>query len=181
MCYCRYELFFCRYGRVILTCVVPVFGVDFCIQLAWATIAFLVLTITIIWYTLEYCSTIQLPGNVETVIFSWLTIWWVSCVDSSSRCVTIHCDGLRIDILPILTCCDLWSWCFPSQFVGSIVLTATRASDAPAPSTVPVVFAWMLAILSGFSAFIGSRGPKQVEYRMSETEGEESGYSSRAY
>lgn len=70
---------------------------------------------------------------------------------------------------------------FLFQLVGSIVLTATKASEAPDPATVPVVFAWMLAILSGCSAFIGSRGPKQVEYRMSETEGEESGYSSRAY
>lgn len=46
-------------------------------QMAWAAVAFVVLTVTIIWYALEYCSSIQLPGNVETTIFIWLSLWWV--------------------------------------------------------------------------------------------------------
>lgn len=56
------------------------------------------------------------------------------------------------------------------QFVGSIALTATKSGDAPSSANVPVVFGWMLTILSAISAFIASRGPKQIEYRVSETE-----------
>lgn len=33
-----------------------------------------------------------------------------------------------------------------------------------------VVFAWMLFIFSAVSAVIGGRGPKEVEYRVSETD-----------
>ncbi|CAN8076139.1 unnamed protein product [Agarophyton chilense] len=108
---------------------------------AWATVAFVVLSITMIWYFLDYCSNIQLPANVEFIIFSWLALWW---------------------------------------FVGSVTLTATKSSRAPSPSNVPVVFAWMLFILSMISAYIGSRGPKTFEYRMSETEPEPEG-SYRSY
>jgi hypothetical protein len=47
--------------------------------LAWGLIALLILSATIIWYTLEFCTSLQLPNNVETVIMSWLALWWVGC------------------------------------------------------------------------------------------------------
>lgn len=45
--------------------------------LAWGLIAFLILSATIMWYSLDFCTSLQLPANVEVVIFSWLTLWWV--------------------------------------------------------------------------------------------------------
>jgi hypothetical protein len=45
--------------------------------LSWGLIAFLLLSATLIWYSLDFCTSIQLPANVEVVIFSWLTLWWV--------------------------------------------------------------------------------------------------------
>lgn len=54
--------------------------------------------------------------------------------------------------------------------MGSIVLTATKASGAPSGATVSVVFAWMLFILCPVSAFLASRVSKQVAYRYSQTE-----------
>jgi hypothetical protein len=44
---------------------------------AWAAIAFAILTLAIIWYLLEFCTSVELPYNVEVIIFSWLAIWWV--------------------------------------------------------------------------------------------------------
>lgn len=46
--------------------------------LAWGLIAFLILTAVIIWWTLEFCTEFVLPATVEVVVFSWLTLWWVS-------------------------------------------------------------------------------------------------------
>lgn len=54
------ELSRCRYG------------------LAWGTIAWLVLTMTIIAYLLDFCSRVGLTRRAEIVIFAWLTLWWVS-------------------------------------------------------------------------------------------------------
>lgn len=45
---------------------------------AWGLIAFLVLSATLVWYSLGFCSSLQLPANVEVIIFSWLALWWVS-------------------------------------------------------------------------------------------------------
>jgi hypothetical protein len=44
---------------------------------AWGLIAFLILSTTIIWYALGFCTSIQLPANVEVVVFAWLALWWV--------------------------------------------------------------------------------------------------------
>lgn len=43
---------------------------------AWAAIAFGVLTIAVAWHLLDYCTRRSLPYNVETVIFGWLAAWW---------------------------------------------------------------------------------------------------------
>ncbi len=44
--------------------------------IAWAAIAFSILTIAIVWHLMVYCSSIDLRYNVEMVLFAWLTIWW---------------------------------------------------------------------------------------------------------
>lgn len=51
---------------------------------AWGLIAFLILSATLVWYSLGFCSSIQLPANVEVIIFSWLALWWVCIVLSHS-------------------------------------------------------------------------------------------------
>lgn len=52
--------------------------------IAWAAIAFLVLTGTIIWYFLDYCAPVRFSTHVETIIFTWLTVWWVRFLHSTS-------------------------------------------------------------------------------------------------
>lgn len=44
--------------------------------IAWAAIAFSVLTIAIAWHLMSYCSSIDLRYNVEMVFFAWLALWW---------------------------------------------------------------------------------------------------------
>lgn len=57
-------------------------------------------------------------------------------------------------------------------------MTVIKSPRAPSAVNVPVVFAWMLFIISGISAFIGSHGPKPVDYRVTETETEDEEASS---
>lgn len=59
------------------------------------------------------------------------------------------------------------------QGVGAIALTAVKDARAPSSANVPVVFAWMLFILSGISAYIASHTPKPMESEVSETENED--------
>lgn len=62
--------------------------------IAWAAIAFLVLTCTIIWYFLEYCTSARFSTHVETIIFTWLTVWWVRFQNPKSfpshSCLAVH-------------------------------------------------------------------------------------------
>lgn len=41
---------------------------------AWAAIAFAILSVAIAWYFLD--SRVSFPYNVEMVIFCWLSLWW---------------------------------------------------------------------------------------------------------
>jgi hypothetical protein len=74
---------------------------------AWAAIAFIILTLTIIWYLLEFCTSIELPYNVEVIIFSWLAIWWVS-IHTYGKMVSKEvslCTVRSADIYIYLYCC----------------------------------------------------------------------------
>lgn len=45
--------------------------------MAWGLIALFILTATLVWYGMNFCTSIRLPPNLEVVIFSWLALWWV--------------------------------------------------------------------------------------------------------
>lgn len=45
--------------------------------MAWGLLALFILTGTLIWYSLNFCTSIRLPPNLEVVVFAWLALWWV--------------------------------------------------------------------------------------------------------
>lgn len=46
--------------------------------IAWAAIAFIILSTTLAFYALEYCTTsVYLDAHAERLIFSWLAVWWL--------------------------------------------------------------------------------------------------------
>eukprot|EP00173_Palmaria_palmata_P005232 Plantae.Rhodophyta-Palmaria_palmata.ctg8877.p1 GENE.Plantae.Rhodophyta-Palmaria_palmata.ctg8877~~Plantae.Rhodophyta-Palmaria_palmata.ctg8877.p1 ORF type:complete len:173 (-),score=18.85 Plantae.Rhodophyta-Palmaria_palmata.ctg8877:553-1071(-) len=44
--------------------------------MAWGLLALFILTGTLIWYSLNFCTSIRLPPNLEVVVFAWLALWW---------------------------------------------------------------------------------------------------------
>ena len=97
------------------------------LQIAWAAIAFAVLTIAIVWHLLDYCTAKVLPNNVEMVMFGWLSLWWFVAG------VTFAAVKAR-NAPPAATLITVFSWMLCIMCFGSAVIAVRTASDAPASS-----------------------------------------------
>lgn len=88
-------------------------------------------------------------------------------VFSDQRVVPAFRVVYAMRMCPILFVCHV-------QFVGAVVLTATKASGAPTAATITVVFAWMLMIMSALSSLISSRASKSAgSYGVGSDRGDE--------
>lgn len=100
--------------------------------IAWAAIAFIVLTSAMIWYCMEYCTPTQFPTNVETVIFSWLTVWWVCPMHLRFPATTkLHkCIFSDRYITNSFVSYCAFIFCFYNHFVSLSVLLLSQSPSA---------------------------------------------------
>ncbi|CAN8070653.1 unnamed protein product [Agarophyton chilense] len=109
--------------------------------LMWSAIGLVILTVTIAWYCIEYCTRFNLPGRAEVLIFSWLALWWL--VGSITLTVTKSSRAPMIALIPIIFAWMLFAFCLTSVFVASrspIRKTSSRAqqTETPQPDGVEV-------------------------------------------